>query len=193
LPVRRRTGPSKVLSAQLNSSTYEQPPPVSLRDSLACKRGGMGRGRQPSAAGQGPKLREAMQGTSMLMPRCSFTLSGGAIGMIPEGGNMKPIFAAALIAVALAPSGVLAQERVGDAALGAVSGAVVLGPVGAAAGAVIGYTAGPAIARSWGVGGYRHRYARRSYRRSAKAAHRRTAAAHKSSASKGRWYNVIRQ
>jgi hypothetical protein len=45
----------------------------------------------------------------------------------------------------------LAQERVGDAALGALSGAVVLGPVGAVAGAVIGYTAGPSIARSWGL------------------------------------------
>jgi len=45
-----------------------------------------------------------------------------------------------------------AQERAGSAALGAVSGAVVLGPVGAVAGALIGYTAGPAIAHSWGVG-----------------------------------------
>lgn len=45
-----------------------------------------------------------------------------------------------------------AQSRAGDAALGAVSGAVVLGPVGAVAGALIGYTAGPAIAHSWGVG-----------------------------------------
>ena len=44
-----------------------------------------------------------------------------------------------------------AQERAGDAALGALSGAVVLGPVGAVAGAFIGYTAGPSIARSWGV------------------------------------------
>src|ERR1700704_2667321 len=44
-----------------------------------------------------------------------------------------------------------AQERAGDAALGAVSGAVVLGPVGAVAGAFIGYAAGPSIARSWGI------------------------------------------
>ena len=105
---------------------------------------------------------------------------------------MKPIFAAALVAVALTPSGALAQERVGDAALGAVSGAVVLGPVGAAAGAVIGYTAGPAIARSWGIGGYRKRYVRRSYRRSAKAASSRTAATRESAPRKGRWYNVVR-
>jgi hypothetical protein len=44
-----------------------------------------------------------------------------------------------------------AQQRAGDAALGAVSGAVVLGPVGAVAGAVIGYTAGPSIAHPWGL------------------------------------------
>jgi hypothetical protein len=64
---------------------------------------------------------------------------------------MKRIFAAAAITLAFAPSGVLAQERTGDAALGALSGAVVLGPVGAVAGAVIGYTAGPSIAQSWGL------------------------------------------
>jgi hypothetical protein len=61
---------------------------------------------------------------------------------------MRGRLAAAMIAVALTSSAALAQERMGDAALGAVSGAVGLGPVGAAAGAVIGYTAGPAIARS---------------------------------------------
>ena len=42
------------------------------------------------------------------------------------------------------------EHRGGDAALGALSGAVVFGPVGAVAGAVVGYTAGPSIARSWG-------------------------------------------
>jgi hypothetical protein len=31
-----------------------------------------------------------------------------------------------------------------------VSGAVVLGPIGAVAGAFIGYSAGPSISRSWG-------------------------------------------
>src|SRR5262249_50795091 len=67
------------------------------------------------------------------------------------GCDMKRIFAAAAITLAFAPSGVLAQERTGDAALGALSGAVVLGPVGAVAGAVIGYTAGPSIAQSWGL------------------------------------------
>jgi hypothetical protein len=48
-------------------------------------------------------------------------------------------------------------------ALGAVSGAVVLGPIGAVAGALIGYTAGPAISRSWGVRG-RHSSARQPRR-----------------------------
>lgn len=68
---------------------------------------------------------------------------------------MKPIsmrcLAAALMLVTASASGALAQERTGDAALGALSGAVVLGPVGAVAGALIGYTAGPAISHSWGV------------------------------------------
>jgi hypothetical protein len=61
---------------------------------------------------------------------------------------MKKVFALAAVALAFAPTSVSAQERVGHAALGAVFGAVVLGPVGAVAGGVIGYTAGPAIAHS---------------------------------------------
>ncbi len=46
-----------------------------------------------------------------------------------------------------------AGERATDTALGAVAGAVVLGPIGAAAGAFIGYTAGPSMSRAWGVRG----------------------------------------
>ena len=61
---------------------------------------------------------------------------------------MRTIMIAAAIALAL-PSGASAGERHGDAAIGALSGAVVLGPVGLVAGAVIGYTAGPSIAQSW--------------------------------------------
>ena len=61
---------------------------------------------------------------------------------------MKKIVVAAVIAIWCAPSATLAGERVGDAALGALSGAVVLGPVGAVAGAVIGYTAGPPRVRA---------------------------------------------
>ena len=71
----------------------------------------------------------------------------------------KALIAAAMILL-LAPSMALAQHRAGDAALGAVSGAVVLGPIGAVAGAFIGYSAGPSIARSWGIdrsGPRRHR------------------------------------
>jgi len=49
----------------------------------------------------------------------------------------------------------VAGERATSAALGAVSGAVVLGPVGAVAGAFIGYTAGPSMSRAWGVHGRR--------------------------------------
>jgi hypothetical protein len=72
---------------------------------------------------------------------------------------IKARIAAAMILL-LAPSAALAQHRAGDAALGAVSGAVVLGPIGAVAGAFIGYSAGPSIARSWGLdraGSARHR------------------------------------
>lgn len=63
---------------------------------------------------------------------------------------IKALAAAAAILL-LAPSFAFAQHRASDAALGAVSGAVVLGPIGAVAGAFIGYSAGPAIARSWGI------------------------------------------
>jgi hypothetical protein len=65
---------------------------------------------------------------------------------------MKKLLVAAVIAGSFFSFEARAQERAGSAALGAVSGAVVLGPVGAVAGALIGYTAGPAIAHSWGVG-----------------------------------------
>ena len=64
---------------------------------------------------------------------------------------MRIVLVAVLIAGSLVSFEARAQERAGDAALGAVSGAVVLGPVGAVAGALIGFTAGPSIARSWGV------------------------------------------
>jgi hypothetical protein len=63
---------------------------------------------------------------------------------------IKAVIGAAVILV-IATSAASAQHRAGDAALGAVSGAVVLGPIGAVAGAFIGYSAGPSIARSWGI------------------------------------------
>jgi|SRR6266849_8657171 len=73
---------------------------------------------------------------------------------------MKQYLAAVAIAISLAPLGAFAQERVGDAALGGLSGAIVFGPVGAVAGIVVGYAAGPGISRSWGLGrsGSRYRY-----------------------------------
>ena len=63
---------------------------------------------------------------------------------------MIKAYITAAVLLVLAPSAALAQ-RAGDAALGAVAGAVVLGPVGAVAGAFVGYTAGPSISRSWGM------------------------------------------
>jgi hypothetical protein len=71
---------------------------------------------------------------------------------VSKGIAMKKLLVAAMIAGSFLSFEAKAQERAGSAALGAVSGAVVLGPVGAVAGALIGYTAGPAIAHSWGVG-----------------------------------------
>jgi hypothetical protein len=58
----------------------------------------------------------------------------------------------AFLIVWVAPLNAIAQERPGDAALGALLGAVVFGPIGAIAGTVVGYAAGPSIARSWGLG-----------------------------------------
>jgi outer membrane lipoprotein SlyB len=76
---------------------------------------------------------------------------------------MRILSAAAVAAALIAlPAAAGAQERVGDAALGALAGAVVAGPVGAIAGGAIGYTAGPRIARRMGVHHRRHiRHARR--------------------------------
>ena len=82
---------------------------------------------------------------------------------------MHKIVAVAAVTMALLSSAAEAQERAGDAALGALSGAVVLGPIGAVAGAVVGYTAGPSIARSWGL----RRSSSKPPRRSAKRANQR--------------------
>lgn len=56
----------------------------------------------------------------------------------------------AIIALGAALTG-CSPERALDGTLGAVSGAVVAGPVGLGAGGIVGATAGPAIASSWGV------------------------------------------
>ncbi|NOJ46163.1 DNA-directed RNA polymerase subunit N [Bradyrhizobium archetypum] len=83
---------------------------------------------------------------------------------------MIKAFTTAALLLVLAPSAAVAQ-RAGDAALGAVAGAVVLGPVGAVAGAFVGYTAGPSISRSWGLDGPRSsRHRRQSSRDSVRGA-----------------------
>src|SRR5882757_1277581 len=71
-------------------------------------------------------------------------------GSAKRGLSMKKLILCVAVALALTSVAAKAAERAGDAALGALSGAVVLGPIGAVAGAVVGYTAGPHIARSWG-------------------------------------------
>jgi hypothetical protein len=60
---------------------------------------------------------------------------------------MKKTLAIATVALALMPQLAAAGERPADAALGALSGALVFGPVGLVAGAVVGYTAGPSISQ----------------------------------------------
>jgi hypothetical protein len=77
---------------------------------------------------------------------------------------MKKLVVCVALALSLTSVAAKAAERAGDAALGALSGAVVLGPIGAVAGAVVGYTAGPRIARSWGL----HRSSARGGRRVAR-------------------------
>lgn len=73
---------------------------------------------------------------------------------------MKKTLAIAVVALALMPRLAAAGERPADAALGALSGALVFGPVGLVAGAVVGYTAGPSI--SQGLRRGEPRQARRS-------------------------------
>jgi hypothetical protein len=68
-----------------------------------------------------------------------------------QGADMKALLTTVAVAATLASPAAFAQERVADAALGGLSGALVLGPVGAVAGVVIGFTAGPSISRSWGL------------------------------------------
>jgi 3-oxoacyl-[acyl-carrier-protein] synthase III len=65
---------------------------------------------------------------------------------------MKKAFVAVVIAGSLFSFEASAQERAGSAALGAVAGAIVLGPIGAVAGAFIGYSAGSRAAHFRQVG-----------------------------------------
>ena len=75
---------------------------------------------------------------------------------------MKRFVTVALVAAALVtPAVASAGERVVDGALGAVSGAIVFGPVGLVAGGLTGYVAGPHIARGLGLKGHHRHYVRR--------------------------------
>jgi hypothetical protein len=86
---------------------------------------------------------------------------------------MKQTIAIVAVALSLMSSQAFADEhRGGDAALGALSGAVVLGPIGAVAGAVVGYTAGPSIAHGLGF-----RHTRSAARRARPTHHPEVAAA----------------
>ena len=88
----------------------------------------------------------------------------GILLIVPRAGSpMKRVAMSLAFALALTSSAATAQERAGDAALGALSGAVVLGPIGAVAGAFVGYAAGPSIANAWGLRrSSPHRHLRRS-------------------------------
>jgi hypothetical protein len=74
---------------------------------------------------------------------------------------MKRFRIVCVAALVLLPMAAAAQERAGNAVLGALAGAVVFGPIGAIAGAAVGYTAGQGIARAWGL---RHSRLRRRVR-----------------------------
>jgi hypothetical protein len=65
---------------------------------------------------------------------------------------MKSLVSIGTIVVSLALATTSAYAgRAANTAIGTLSGLVVFGPVGAVAGAVVGYTAGHGIARSWGL------------------------------------------
>lgn len=87
----------------------------------------------------------------------------------------KASVAAAIVALGV-PSAALAQDRAGPAALGAISGAVVLGPVGLVAGAVVGFAAGPSIAQSWRNSRHQPRSQARNVKNSRVAARQRAPA-----------------
>ncbi len=74
---------------------------------------------------------------------------------------MKPMTAAVAIAVSLAFATTPAYAgRVANTAIGTRTGLVVFGPVGAVAGAAVGYTGGHGIARSWGLSRPQYRSSR---------------------------------
>lgn len=74
----------------------------------------------------------------------------GARAPVREFGRGRPLFA-----TTSAYAG-----RVANTAIGTLAGLVVFGPVGAVAGAAVGYTAGHGIARSWGLSRPQYRSSR---------------------------------
>jgi hypothetical protein len=65
---------------------------------------------------------------------------------------MKLMISVGAIAISLALATTSAYAgRVANTAIGTLTGLVVFGPVGAIAGAAVGYSAGHGIARSWGL------------------------------------------
>lgn len=72
-----------------------------------------------------------------------------------------PVLLCAL-AVMVVPIRANAQERLVDGAGGALAGVLVAGPIGAIAGGIIGYSAGPNIAQGMGLKGH-HRRRRRAH------------------------------
>jgi hypothetical protein len=88
-------------------------------------------------------LRERQRpGITLVLPHFQDCLPGNN-----RGSGMKKLVVLATIAGSLICTQAYAQERAGSAAIGAVSGALILGPIGAVAGALVGYTAGPEMAR----------------------------------------------
>lgn len=77
--------------------------------------------------------------------------------------RLRPLVLASLLSVATIGAA-HAGERLLDGILGGAAGGLVLGPVGLVGGAVIGATAGPAIASSWGLKGHKKKRYRTSQR-----------------------------
>ena len=75
---------------------------------------------------------------------------------------MKGIIAVVAAAASLVLAANVANAgRAVNTALGTAAGLVVFGPVGAVAGAAVGFTAGKGIARSWGLSRPHRRVTRR--------------------------------
>ena len=75
---------------------------------------------------------------------------------------MKRIIAVVAAAASLVLAANVANAgRTVNTALGTAAGLVVFGPVGAVAGAAVGFTAGKGIARSWGLARPHRRVTRR--------------------------------